>query len=66
MSLYQPKIHDPLIRKLYFRAKREGQPMTRLLNKVIEQALISEPEPPPYEKKPPRQDGAYQKEPDRS
>ncbi len=46
--LYQPKIRDPLIRKLYFRAKREGKPMTRVLNVIIEQALISEPEPPPY------------------
>ncbi len=59
--LYQPKIRDPLIRKLYFRAKREGKPMSRMLNELIGQALISEPEPPPYEKRPPRQDDAYQK-----
>ncbi len=66
MSLYQPKIHDPLIRKLYFRAKREGKPMTRVANEIIEQALVSEPEPPPYEKRPSRQDALYQKEPSRS
>lgn len=46
--VYQPKIKDNLIRKLYFRAKREGRPMTRLVNEVIEQALINEPEPPAY------------------
>ena len=66
MGLYQPRIRDPLIRKLYFWAKREGKPMTRLVNEVIEQALISEPEPPPYEKRPPRQAALYQKEPSRS
>ena len=64
--LYQPKICDPLIRKLYFKAKKEGKPMTRIVNEVIEQALVSEPEPPPYEKRPSRQDDTPPKEPGRS
>ena len=48
MGIYQPRIRDPLIRKLYFLAKRQGKPMTQILNEIVEQALIAEPDPPPY------------------
>jgi hypothetical protein len=48
-GLYQPKIKDPLIRKLYFAAKREGKKMTHLINEILEESLGTEPEPPPYE-----------------
>ena len=47
--MYQPKIKDKLIRKLYFLAKREGKKMTHVLNEILEEYLIAEPEPPPYE-----------------
>lgn len=63
--LYQPKIHDHFIRKLYFRAKREGKPMTTVLNDIMAHALINEPEPPAYEKRKHRQDGTHQNKLDR-
>jgi Family of unknown function (DUF6166) len=44
--LYQPRIKDPLIRKLYFRAKREGRKMTHLFNEALEDYLYGEPDPP--------------------
>ena len=46
--MYQPKIRDDLIRKLYFRARREQKKMTCLLNDLLEEVLTGEPEPPPY------------------
>jgi len=33
--MYQPKINDENIRKLYIIAKSKGIPMTKLINKVI-------------------------------
>ena len=50
--MYQPRINKEIIRKLYFRAKREGKRMTRLINEILHEELVSEPEPPPYEEKP--------------
>lgn len=47
--LYQPRVKDYLIRKLYFAAKREGKKMTQLMNEMLEEYLRDEPEPPPYE-----------------
>ena len=44
--LYQPRIKDPLIRKLYFKAKREGRKMTHLVNEALEDYLYGEPDPP--------------------
>ena len=49
--LYQPRIKDELIRKLYFFAKREKRPMTKVLNQIVENALVHEPDPPPYERR---------------
>jgi hypothetical protein len=54
MALYQPKIHDPLIRKLHAVAKRNGIPMTYVINAILEHYLVNETDPPPYEKKRPR------------
>jgi hypothetical protein len=51
MPLYQPKIKDHLIRKLYVAAKRNGIPMTYVINAILEHALVNEPAPTPYEKK---------------
>ena len=51
MALYQPKIHDSLVRKLHVVAKRNGIPMTYVLNAILEHHLVNESEPPPYEKK---------------
>jgi len=34
--MYQPKIKEVLIRKLYFAAQREGKKMTHLLNEILE------------------------------
>lgn len=48
MPLYQPRIKDHLIRKLYFTAKREGKKMTHLINDIVEAYFIDEPEPPLY------------------
>jgi hypothetical protein len=39
-GLYQPKIADEHIRQLYQWAKRLGVPMTRLLNTLVEHALL--------------------------
>jgi len=50
-GLYQPRIKDNLIRRLYFAAKREGKKMTHLINEIMEEYLVDEPEPPPYEEK---------------
>ena len=47
--MYQPKIKDQLIRKLYFLALREKKRMTHVVNEILEAYLIAEPEPPPYE-----------------
>jgi hypothetical protein len=51
MALYQPKINDPLIRKLHLVAKRNGIPMTYIVNAILEHHLVNESEPPPYERK---------------
>ena len=47
--MYQPKIKAHLIRKLYFLAKREQKKMTHVVNEILEEYLVTEPEPPPYE-----------------
>lgn len=47
--MYQPKIKEHLIRKLYFLAKREGKKMTHVINEILEEYLATEPDPPPYE-----------------
>jgi hypothetical protein len=47
--VYQPKIKDPHIRRLYFLAKRERKKMTQVLNEILAEYLADEPEPPPYE-----------------
>ena len=47
--MYQPKIKDELIRKLYFLALREKKKMTHVVNEILEEYLVAEPEPPPYE-----------------
>jgi hypothetical protein len=39
-GLYQPKIADEHIRQLYQWARRLGVPMTRLLNTLVEHALL--------------------------
>ena len=39
-GLYQPKIADEHIRQLYQWAKRLEVPMTRLLNTLLEHALV--------------------------
>jgi len=52
--MYQPKIRDDLIRKLYFRARREQKKMTCFLNDLLEEVLTGEPEPPPYSETEPR------------
>jgi hypothetical protein len=49
MALYQPKIHDLLIRKLYVAAKRERIPMTTFLNGILAEHFRKEPELLPYE-----------------
>src|SRR6266542_6647388 len=46
--MYQPKIQDRLIRKLYAAAKRQGVPMTVCLNDILEEYLVDE-EPIPHE-----------------
>ena len=52
MPLYQPKIKNELIRKLYFRAKHEGKKMTTLINEIVAAYLTDDPDPPPYTEKP--------------
>ena len=47
--MYQPKIKDRHIRRLYFLAKRERKKMTQVLNEILAAYLADEPEPPPYE-----------------
>ena len=47
--MYQPKIKEHLIRKLYFLAQREKKKMTHVINEILEEYLVAEPEPPPYE-----------------
>ncbi len=37
--MYQPRITEPLIRRLYTLAKRRQQPMTRLLDEILKDAL---------------------------
>ena len=36
---YQPEIHSDLIKALFFEAKHQGKPMTRLLNEIVTAAL---------------------------
>ena len=64
--MYQPKIKKHLIRKLYFLAKREKKKMTQMLNEILEEYMVTEPDPPPYESQwiryPPRPDDAKRKE----
>ena len=38
---YSPQIRRDLITKLYFRAKAEKTPMTKLTNRLLEEALIN-------------------------
>jgi len=44
--MYQPKIKEHLIRKLYVLAKREQKKMTHVINEILEEYLVTEPEPP--------------------
>ena len=62
-GLYQPKIADDHIRKLYQWAKRLQMPMTRLINALLEHALgrleqgvenVSEATPEAYRRRPRR------------
>jgi len=39
--MYSPKIKEDLIPKLYRRAKGEGIPMTRLVDKIVRKSLNS-------------------------
>ncbi|HEV8711699.1 MAG TPA: hypothetical protein VGX03_02590 [Candidatus Binatia bacterium] len=43
--MYQPKIKEKHIRRLYFKAKREGRKMTHLVDEALEDYLYGEPEP---------------------
>lgn len=36
---YSPQLRRDLVTKLYFRAKAEGVPMTRLANRLVEESL---------------------------
>ena len=36
---YSPQLRRDLVKRLYFRAKAEGMPMTRLVDRLIEEAL---------------------------
>jgi hypothetical protein len=36
---YSPRLRRALVTKLYFRAKAEGVPMTRLTNRLVEEGL---------------------------
>ena len=36
---YSPQLRRDLVKRLYFRAKAEGIPMTRLADRLIEEAL---------------------------
>jgi hypothetical protein len=38
-GLYQPRIRDQHIRKLYHIARRQGVPMTKLLNLIVATAI---------------------------
>lgn len=40
--MYSPKIAEELIPVLYRTAKAQGQPMTKLVNKIIREALLPE------------------------
>ena len=64
--MYQPKMKEHLICKLYFLAKRRHKKMTHVLNEILEEYLVTEPEPPPYEPQwrryQPRPDAAKRKE----
>src|SRR5262249_48936501 len=44
--MYQPKIQERHIRRLYVKAKREGKKMTHLVNEALAAYLEGEPEPP--------------------
>ena len=44
--MYQPKIKEHLIRKLYVLAKRERKKMTHMINEILEEYLVTEPDPP--------------------
>ncbi len=39
---YSPQIRRDLVTKLYFRAKAEGMPMTRLVDRLVEAGLAGE------------------------
>jgi hypothetical protein len=43
--MYSPKIAEELIPVLYRTAKAQGQPMTKLVNKIIREALFHEVQP---------------------
>ena len=38
---YSPQIRRDLITKLYFRAKAEKMPMTKLTNRLLDEALLN-------------------------
>ncbi|MFH1728428.1 MAG: hypothetical protein ABIA04_08420 [Pseudomonadota bacterium] len=38
--MYSPKIKDKFIKILYHLAKKEGRPMTKLVNEIIKNELI--------------------------
>ncbi len=37
--MYQPKIRDDLIQRLYHLAKAQGMPMTRLVNQLLTEGI---------------------------
>ena len=40
---YSPQLRRDLVSSLYHRAKAEGMPMTRLANRLIDEALTRQP-----------------------
>ena len=52
---YTPRLDDSLIHRLYREARRQGRPMTLVLDQIVraalpdeQPALVAEPPPPPY------------------
>jgi len=43
-SLYQPRITDENVRRLYELKRRTGRPMTRLLNAIIDSFFCADPQ----------------------
>ena len=40
---YSPQLRRDLVSRLYHRAKAEGMPMTRLANRLLDEALVQLP-----------------------